>query len=124
MTNYREPLRTFGISAKNALYIWVQHIQSDWWHEERGRGPFPVEGALLQIPVPDGRYAVLLWDTCKGEAVRRLLLRAERGKLTFSLPKFERDVAVAVLREQFCKHRKARSVMSGKGSCDIRAFEG
>ena len=73
--------------------LWLHDPASNWQNDAKGVAPREWTDVSVAVPGTAKRVAEV-WDTRRGEIVKRLELTPARGQLNIPLPAFQRDIAV------------------------------
>jgi hypothetical protein len=92
-------LRILGYQGDDRAYLWLVNRQATWWNlVVDKRQPEEIEAATITLEgLRPGNYAVMWWDTHKGEAVSRQTATASQGHLPVTVPAFAWDLACKIV---------------------------
>ncbi len=95
-------LRVFGLQTDAKTLVWVDNRFYTWYNiGVQKKSPVPVRNAQLQIPVKrPGTYQVEIWDTRKGEVMKKATVKADGQRVTVALPDVDKDVALKVIHTE------------------------
>jgi len=96
-------VRVLGYQGDTRACLWLVNRQTTWWNMVVDKQePDAINSAVVTVDgLHSGSYAVLWWDTYKGEPVSRQTLSSDQGQLTLAVPPFTRDLACRIAPAAF-----------------------
>lgn len=94
-TNTNSGIRVLALIGDGASCLWAQNLKSTWYYSSRKEPLEKFSGHTVALPVrSDGEYRVRPFLPWSGTFLPAENVRSEQGKITVTLPDFERDIAV------------------------------
>ncbi|HZG75200.1 MAG TPA: fibronectin type III domain-containing protein, partial [Paenibacillus sp.] len=81
-----------GFKSNERAYLWINDTQSNW----TVANPRTVSGMTFTLPMANGSYDVMFYDTYSGQYGTTATAQASGGNLTITVPSFTRDIAVRI----------------------------
>ncbi len=95
--NYGLPAKVIGVAGQQGAVLWVTNPQYSSEQYYKGIHPQSVGGISLNVQgLQDGQYQIEFWDTYKGIIISKFNAFTENGKIDFSIPSFDKDMAVKI----------------------------
>jgi hypothetical protein len=99
-SNRHPEVDALGLTADDAMIIWVHNRKSTWRTAFDGETPEPQDKLTLSIPTTsNGSWQVEWWDTFKGVVLQTDQAKAESGVLRLTPPSFDRDLAARLTKK-------------------------
>jgi hypothetical protein len=88
-------LAPFALRGRSVGLAWVKNRDNLWY---QGWDESPVEGAVLELDVEDGRWEARWIDPYGGSSPASAQVTAQGGRATLAVPAFSKDVALRLER--------------------------
>lgn len=87
--------RIIGLTNDTFAIVWIQNKDHTWWNVVNKVPIDAVESVNLELlGFRDGEYAVEWWNTYTGEIVRWDTVQAANGKISLTIERLEKDIAI------------------------------
>jgi hypothetical protein len=93
-------LKPMALAAgKDEFLVWLWDPESNCTNDLAKKPPAKLEGLLLTLPVTgNATYRIEWWDTRQAKIIKRDTASPHGGLMKLTIPSFERDIALRVVK--------------------------